>query len=367
MKRVVVTVIAAVTLMVFTSGLAWGKEPATPELTLNQAIELAVRHSKALKRAELEVDRTAELRTYRYEQLDYVPYAIPNDPRVEVAWANMLAADLTWQMARKSLGLEEDRLVLDVCQKYWDVLRAQDKVDAAEAALRKAEWDLRKARASAQVGLATSLTLSRAEAGLAGAQAALEAAENDLAAAYVKLNDLLGLWPQDRPVLVDTVVFHPLEVYDLDTAVQRVVDESPAVWLAQERATMQKYLENLMFYTGDYRPYQARKIEVRQAELEAASAKEMARLLTRNLYHRVRNLEEAYQPLAQAVEIAKEDLRVARIKHALGMITAAEVAAAEAALADAEQRAMAYLYDHAYLKLAFEKPWAMGSGSMGAR
>lgn len=366
MKKVVFTVIAAVTLMVFTSGSAWGKEPATPELTLNQAIEMAGNYSKALRKAELEVDRTAELRIYRYDQLDYVPYDIPNDPRVEVAWANMLAADLTWQMSRKSLGLEEDRLVLDVCQKYWDVLRAQDKMDAAEAALRKAEWDLRKARASAQVGLLTPLTLSQAEAGLAGAEAGLAAAENELAEAYIELNELLGFWPQDRPVLTDTVEFNPLEVDNLDTAVQRVVEASPSVWLAQERATMQKYLEDLMFYTGDYRPYQARKIEVQQAELDAASAKEMTRLLTRSLYYGVLNLEEAYRPLEKAVQIAEENLRIIRIKYELGMVTRADVAAAESALAEAEQSAMAILYQHAYLKLAFQKPWAMGSQSLSA-
>lgn len=357
MRRLGITVICLVLATVFTSGTAWGKEPATPELTLNQAIEMAVGYSKALKKAELEVDRTAELRTYRYDQLDYVPYDIPSDPRVEVAWANMLAADLSWQMSRKSLGLAEDRLVLNVCRKYWDVLKAQDKLAAAEAGLRKAEWGLREARAGAQVGLLTSLALSRAEAGLAGAEAGLAAAENELAEAYIKLNDLLGLWPQDRPVLTDTVEFHPLEVVNLDTAVQRVIELSPSVWLAEETATMQKYLQDLMFYTGDYRPYQARKIEVRQSELDAAGAKDSARLLTRSLYYSVMSLEEAYRPLEQAVGIAEESLRIVGIKYELGMVTRADVVAAESALVDANHKAMEILYQHAYFKLAFQKPW----------
>ena len=355
--------LVTILVLLLTSGLAWSKEPATPELSLNQALEMAGKYSKVVKKAQLEVDRTEEIRNHRYDQLDYVPSNMPYNPAIEVAWSSMLTADLTWQMSKKSLDMEEDRLVLDVCQKYWDLLVALDKVEAKKLALQQAELDLRKAQASARVGLIMQLNLSQAEAGLAAARASMASAENELDEAYVKLNQLLGLWPQDRPVPVDEIEFNPLEVDNLDTAITRVVNASPAVWLAQERATMQKYLQDLMFYTGEYRPYQARKIEVQQAQLDATDAKETMRVLTRTLYYNVLNLEETYLTMGETVKVAEESLRVTKLKFDLGMVTKADVAAAEATLADARQNELNLLRNHVYFKLAFQKPWAMNMGS----
>ena len=359
MKRTLFTVIATVLVIAFTTGIAYAREPITSELTLNQAVEMAGKYSKALQKAELEVDRTGEIRSHRYDQLAYVPGDAAVGNPAEIAWARMLSDDLTWRMSGKSLSVEEDSLVLNVCQKYWDVLKAQDTIDAKKAVLRQADWDLRKARASAQIGLVTRLILSQVEAQTAGAKADLAAAENTLDTAYAELNSLLGFWPEDRPVLIDAVEFVPLKVDNLDVAIQRVIETSPSVWLAQERATMQKYLEELMFYTGEYRPYQARKIEVEQAELDAVSAKEAMRLATRSLYYGVMSLEESYRPLADAVGIAEESLRITEIKYELGMVTKADVAAAEAVLAETGQRVQSIVYQHAYTKLAFQKPWAM--------
>ncbi|SHJ27768.1 TolC family protein [Desulfofundulus thermosubterraneus] len=353
---------------------AWAKEPATPELTLNQAIALALAHSESVKKAEKEIDRTYEWREERADQLDYVPTTPPGNPMVEIAWSNLLAADLTWRMSKKSLTAEQDKVALDACKKYWDVLKAREKVRAAEEGLKKADWELRKARANFQVGMIPQAALVAAEAGLAQARAALEVAKNDLDNAYAAFNRLVGLWPQDRPVLVDGVNFNPLQVSDVETEVGRIVDESPTVWLASEKVTLQKYYEDMMFYTGEYRPYQVRKIEVEQAELDAATARKMMEEITRSLYYSAKSLEESYQALQEGVKTAEENLRVTKVKYDVGMATRAEVAAAEAALAEAKQKALEIACQHAYLKLAFEKPWAYislaaaggGAGGSGA-
>ncbi|MDQ0285071.1 outer membrane protein TolC [Desulfofundulus luciae] len=370
MGRILTVLILIASLLV--PPYAWAKEPATPELTLNQAVALALAHSESVKKAEKDVDRTYEWRVYRSEQLDYTPLEPPGNPKVEIAWSNLLTADLTWRMSKKSLTAEQDEVALDACKKYWDVLKAHEKVRAAEEGLKKADWELRRARANFQVGMIPQAALVAAEAQMAQAKAALEAAKNDLDNAYASFNRLVGLWPQDRPVLVDGVNFNPLQVSDVETEVGRIVDESPTVWLANEKVTLQKYLEDMMFYTGEYRPYQARKIEVEQAELDAASAKKMLEEVTRSLYYKAKSLEESYQALQEGVKTAEENLRVTKVKYDVGMATRAEVAAAEAALAEAKQKALETACQHAYLKLAFEKPWAYislavaGSGASGS-
>jgi len=217
---------------------------------------------------------------------------------------------------------------------------------------------LQNARAGYRAGTLPLAALIGAEAQYRGAEAALASARNDLDKAYTALNQAVGLWPEDRPVLTDTVAFAPLEVANLDYEVAKVLESAPSVWLAQERVTLQKYLEDLMFYTGEYRPYQARKIEVEQAELDAATTKELFELVTRSLYYGVKSLEEAYAGAQEGVRAAEEGLRVARLKLDVGMATPADVAEAEKDLADARAAAFERACQHAYMKLAFAKPWA---------
>lgn len=69
---------------------------------------------------------------------NFTPMGAPGTPGVEVPWSRLLQADLEWRMGKKSLAAEQDRVALDTCKKYWDVLQAQEKVKAAEAALASA-------------------------------------------------------------------------------------------------------------------------------------------------------------------------------------------------------------------------------------
>ncbi|NPV30566.1 MAG: TolC family protein [Firmicutes bacterium] len=343
---------------------AWAKEPARPEISLNEAIAKALAQSERVKKAEKEVDRTEALRDYAADQLDYTPVMPAGNPMIEAAWAELLAADLTWQSSKKNLTAEQDAVALDACKKYWDVLQAQEKVKAAEAALASARRQLQNARAGYQAGTLPLAALIGAEAQYRRAEAALVSARNDLDKAYTALNQAIGLWPEDRPVLTTSLEFHPLEVSSLDYEVTKVLENCPQVWLAEQGVRLKQYYQDIMFYKGivygtfSYKPYEARKVEVEQAELDAASTKKLFDLITRQLYYSVKSLEEAYAGAQEGVRAAEEALRVARLKLDVGMATAADVAAAEQALADAKKAAFELACQHAYMKLAFGKPWA---------
>jgi outer membrane protein TolC len=341
---------------------AGARETVTPEVTLEEAIVAALKNNESVKKAGLEVDRTEELRNYRGDQLTYAPTGPPGSALVEVPWSNLLLADLTWRMSKKSLTAGQDGVVLDTCNKYWNVLQAQEKVKAAEVALASAERQLKAARALYSVGLNTRTGLTAAEAQQRSAAAGLASAKNDLESAFDVINRAIGLWPDDRPVLTDTVEFTPLDINDLDREVRKVLDSAPTVWLAQEKVTLQKYLEDMMFYTGEYRPYQARKIEVEQAELDAASTRKLFDQITRSLYYGAKSIEEAYAGAQEGLKVAEENLRVAQVKQKVGMVTTTDVLVAEKAVAEAHSALLQLACQHAYTKLAFAKPWAYLSG-----
>jgi outer membrane protein len=357
MKRFILLLTAA-----FILGLtvlpAWAAEPATPVLTLNDAIKRALTYSETVKKAAKQVDLTEVNLDQKQTDLGYVAGSATGEPEGESAYASLLSASLTWQMSEKSLTTAQDSLTLSTCSNYWAIQLSLGNVEVAKQSLKQANLDLYKARIFNLVGLTAKDALLAAETKQASAAYSLQKAQNDLSTAYIAFNQVVGLWPEDRPVLTDELTFTPMDDVSLDVLVARVVDDSPTVWLADQKVEMQGILNDLMFYTGSYQPYEARKIELAQVKLDAVSAKEAAEILTRNMYYAVRSLEESYPAAEQAVKLAEENLRVAQVKYQVGMLTGADVSALETALAQSRQSLLELKKNHAYYILALEKPWA---------
>ena len=116
-----------------TASPAVAEQTSTPAagLSLNAAIAQALKHSEALSKASKEMDRTKEIRDYAGSQLDYIPVGHIGIPAVEMAYTNVLASDLTWQLSQRSFTVAEDKVILDTCKKYWEVLKAVEKLKTA--------------------------------------------------------------------------------------------------------------------------------------------------------------------------------------------------------------------------------------------
>ncbi|MHB1044093.1 MAG: TolC family protein [Eubacteriales bacterium] len=350
---------------------SWAKEPATPQLKLNEVIDIAIKHSDSVKKSSLEIDKAKEQRENASDQLTFTPVSGGSyDPGVERAWYSLLSADLTWNMSKKSHTTEEDRLVLDVCQKYWNVQKSMNEVRVKEVSCSLSEVALRRVQAMVRLGMtppelppgtSPQSAISSAEGDLARAKSDLTKAENKLNSDYEAINQLLGLWPEDRPALVEEVNFEILEIDNLDTEVQRVIETSPKIWQAEEQITLAKYAYELMWASGSYKSYEIRKAEKEQTELDAVSAKDAVRLATRSLYYTAKNLEAGILAAEKSVVGAEEALRVAKLQYELGMITKENLLKSEGSLSQAKQTLMDLTQQHAYMKLAFKKPWAVSS------
>lgn len=361
-KRVTITLLLGCFISMSMPPLVSANEQISKEVSLNEAVALALIHSESVKKAEKEIKRTEELRDYSYQSLSYVPTAPDFTAQVEVPWYQMLTADLTWQMSKKAYTVQQDVVALDTCKKYWDLLQAQDKVTANESALNKTRRQLQDARAAYRVGTLAFPAVLAAETQYNIAVTNSTTAKNDLDKAYEVLNRALGFHNEDRPVLTDEVVFKPLEVNDLNYEVKKILDACPSIWLAQEKVTMQKQLQQMSYYTGAYRPYEVRQIEVEQVQLDAVSTEQMFEELTKSLYYGVKSLEGAYTAAQEGLRLAEDNLRITKIKLEVGMATEGDVKSALADVANAKNMSNGLAFQHAYMKLSFAKPWAYVSG-----
>jgi Outer membrane protein len=167
--------------------LVWAEEPpGAPQLTLEQAVALAMDNSTTLKADLLAIDQAKEDRDAAGLAVTYTPTGRAT-PEAEAAFTRLLQADLTWRMAKKTYEADRDSVVMKVYQAYTGVLQACAAVDAAEKALRSADWQHRAAVAGYRVGTLSKSQMIQADASTTGAQAQLAAAEKALDDAYHKL------------------------------------------------------------------------------------------------------------------------------------------------------------------------------------
>lgn len=356
----VLAVSLALALAIIPLGVAQAKEPATPELTLNEAICRALEHSLSLQMAQLDIEKKEALREQAAQEVTFTPImgAGGYSPAYEAAWYNLLGTDLQWQMSKKSYAAAEDSLVLDVCQQYWNVLEAEDGVQVAELGLKKAETAVRNAQFMALAGILSQADLTAVKMQLEQAKSNLAAAQTKLNSAYESFNRLVGLWPEDRPVLTEEPSYSPVEVTSIQHEVSRVLETSPEIWKTEHLTTLAQWNLSMPYTAGRYTPYEARRAELEAAELTAAQARELTEKIVRSLFNSLQNIEETIAATKGQITLAEERARVAQVKFDAGLFTQSEILTAKLEVAQAQASLDKLIRQYAYLKMAFQKPWA---------
>lgn len=353
-------------ILMLMTATAWAKDPATPELTFQQALDRAKSQSEALKSSQYDIDKGEKVRDHLQTKMLFAPTS-PTTVEAERWFTSYVQSDLNWEMAKRSYGAQEDILVMQTYQTYDGLLQALEKVKVTEAQLKNAEWKNRVAGVSYKVGMLDKMGLIQAGAAVEMAKSDHESAREALNDTYQKFNQLVGLWPEDRPVLVDNPSFEKIKIDNLDVEVERAVVASPNVWLSQKQINLAKLTLDLYDLTSinNIEPYSAKKYDVDKAKISAADTEEQTRILVRTIYYKVVQLEEQYASAQERLTVAEESLRVARVKYEVGVSTQSDVLGAETDLALAKQALIDIASQHEILSFAFRKPWAY-AGASGA-
>lgn len=352
-------VMLAVLVFLIGSGAAAAeaKEPATPEMSLKDAVLKAWSVSEEVKAAQRAVDKAEEQRDNAADSVDFIPAPLSATPQGDVVWSMFQKADINWQVSKKDLELKRDNVAIDVFTKYYAVVAAQDALKKAEVAVARDEQALQVARAMYRAGMTTNAAVSGAEAKAESSRKALAAAKEDLDKAYVAFNRLVGLWPEDRPVLTEKLEFSPLQIDSIDYEAQRAVESSKQIWMLKKKVDVEKLDVDYPWDVGlsgfSWKYYDVERPDVDIAELNVASAANTIKEQVRSLYHDIRSAEEQYTSLQAALKAAEENLRVARIMFDAGMTTQDKVKEAEAACAELSNNMVMLTYKHEVMKANF--------------
>jgi outer membrane protein len=334
-----------------------GTDDAAWDLTLDEAADRALAISKDLKLADYDIESNKESREAAADEVKYIP-ADGDNQEASDAFINLVQSDMTWQMSKKTKSIKEDAIVKSVFEAYVNVLTAGEKVALAEKELANAEFQRLAARENYRVGKLSLSDKHTAEASYAKKETALSESRVNLEDCYIKLNKLIGLNPEDRPILKDEPAFVPLEITNnLEAEVQRRLETNPDLWLAErnvETAELKLQLSSL----GSSAAYRVAEINVSKSEVTASDNKETARQNLYSMYYSICQQEEQYKSQEQDLKQAEDTLRSNQLKYRLGMISKEEVLSAELDVANAQFALKSAAYQHELAKLSFDKPWA---------
>ncbi|HCF49686.1 MAG TPA: hypothetical protein DER60_05350 [Syntrophomonas sp.] len=370
-KRVIILMLAAFLICSIISPAIAGDEAVQPRgLTIEQAIDMALTHSKSIRQASYDVNRSEEVRDNLAQQLDYVPRG-QTDYATGQLYTGLVTSDMYYRMAQKTLTMEEDKVMLSAYKAYTDVIKAGQELEYAQKSFNQAAWLQNVAYLSYEQGMISQYDKTAAEVQYQAAQNSLNTARQSLDNAFLTLNQLIGLDPGESPTLLDKPAFETLEPVNMDEKIAKTLNASPSVWLAEQAAKIAETQLDLYDFTYQGQdPYEVKEVDVSKAKLSAQDAKEQMSQFIRTLHNNLLTMEQGYASLQEAVRLAQEDLRIKKLKHEIGLATRTEVQAAELALQAQQKSLDALAFQHEAWKLVFDKPWTfsvmMGSTSTSA-
>ncbi len=359
MKKIAVFILCAFFLSLFNplAVSAEGKSPAN-NLTIQEAVELALKNSRTLQSAEYDIERAEELRKSASDNVKFTPTG-PTTTAASMAFTGLVAADIGWNMKKRSMTIEEDKIVLNVINTYLDVIIADQNLIHAQKTADKAQHDYWIATLFKGVGTISDSDIIMAQKSCDITKKAVDNAKIDLQRATYNLNNALGVNSESVWILTEEPEYSTFELIDLDAEINKVIKQSPAIWLAEQNINMANLQLDLHSWNDPMsEPYRAKQIDIVKAELSAAENKEQMRSAVRKIYTAIKQTEEAIELRKNERVIAEEKLRVEQIRYDAGMSTLTNVKEAELNLQTTEKTIKHLEYEHTKLKLTFEKPWA---------
>ena len=333
----------------------------TQQLTLQQAMDMAMTNSSALKVAQDTIDQQQYSRDAKSQDVSFIPTG-QTTPANEQAFLSLVQADMDLQQEKLNYQASKDSVVMQVYQAYDAILQDQVALDAAQQAFNLADLQRRTTTLNCQLGGASKLQLQQANESYTSAQSALTTSQTTLADDYQKFNQLVGLMPDDRPALVDEPAFTPLKIDSLDAEVSRVVETSPALYSKQSAVDKAKIALSIYSYGNtEANTYQGTEKNIDIAQINASTAQDSVAQQVRSLYYSISKLEASHDSLQQKLATAEMNLQIAQIKYATGAASNIDLLTAQSNLTQAKQALLSNICQHQLQAQTFETPWASAS------
>ena len=151
------------------------------------------------------------------------------------AWQDYQGAKLGEKVAADQVAVARQQVATQAELDYVQALSARRAVAAAKANVKQAKTLLKLARDQEHVGVATGVDVTRARARLARDQADLAQRQTDRTRAEIQLARTTGLPLDANLKLTDPLVFRPMPLGPVNTAINTALADRPEIQVARMR------------------------------------------------------------------------------------------------------------------------------------
>ena len=335
---------------------------ALPQMTMEQALELAIKHSPDLKDIEDTLDYLKETDEDLYDRVGSVK--IPTYEYRKWASDGMHALvssvfQLENGMEQAKLGEKIQKMALEVTIKsyFTNIKNTQDSLALVEKNAEIQQRLYEQGYTKYRLGMLSKYNLDQLQIAAQKAQDNVALLEASLEQTYVKFNSLIGENSDARFEFVYDVTFEPYTMTQtIDQYINSALKEDLTIQLQELATDKAKFTSNYRSYSDTGASYDSDKLTYDQQKRALKTAKEKKETLIRNTYLQLQQLETTYSSAQADLTKAQADNRVAQVNLQAGNVTKTVVEQAEMGVISAQKALNQIVYNYDMLVYTFENP-----------
>ena len=180
--------------------------------------------------------------------------------------------------------------------------------------------------------------------------------------AYIALNDLIGVAPEDRYEIINDVEYTPLEMnMSIDMYVSRKLSTDQSLQMQQIAVENAEFSAKTISLGTTGSEHRTSELEATNTARDYKNAKESKEKSIREAYIQLQQLESMRKNLLTDLEKAKSDLEKAEVNFKVGNITKLTLDQATLALDSIENSFLENTLNHDLLMFTFDNTCVLGS------
>lgn len=370
-KKVTFFITAMLLITLAVGGITYAQStgPQVKELSLQQAIDLAMANNNDLKLARIETKKAERDLVLAEKNADDIDLDKMNTYDLgKLKWVAPRAAQMAVTLAREKEKVTEKSTKLAVEGAYYNVLKAEKMLQIKKDTLNYAKDQLAIVQNSYQLGTVAKSDVLAVEALVAASEAGVTSAQNDLSLAVMKLNELIGLDIDTQLKLTDKFEYVPMKDVNVADEVYKALQNNIEIISVRENQAVKEkeYEVARKYYSGGVVYFDKAKLDAEAANVAVNKQEVATTLAVKQDYLSLKALEKSIAYKQKEVEKQREVVRIDMLKFKAGLLTNQDVKKSTIDLETAEQGLTELIYNYNQLKSKFKYGLFISGSTAGA-
>ena len=346
---------------------------ALPTITVEEALEKAIKYNPTLKDLEDSLDFMKESDEKIYDRIGSVKIPSYEYKRWTSAGMHGLVSSvyqLESGMKQAKLAEKIQKMALEVTVKsmFSNIKQTQENLQLVQKNADIQQRLYEQGYTKYRLGMLSKYNLDQLQVAADQAKGNAALLETTLEQTYIKFNNLIGENPEKRFEFVYDVTFKPYEMTQtIDQYINSALKEDLSIQIQELTTDAAKFKKNYRNYEALTSTDDADALDYDKQKRALKTAKENKELLIRNAYLQLDQMETMYASAQSALTKAQAGYRVTQVNYQAGNVTKTVVEQAEMGVISAQNALNEIVYNYDMLVYTFENPSLLADTGAAAK